>query len=649
MCGINGILGIKDTALAKQKVLAMNSTMKHRGPDDEGVFVDENIVLGHRRLSILDLSAAGHQPMQSNDGRFQIVYNGELYNYKELKFELKRVVSGSGEQAYFFQTDTDTEVIIAAFARWGEDCVNHFNGMYAFAIWDDQKKELCVARDRLGIKPLYYIYSNNVLAFSSEIRSLLASELIPKKLDENSLVDYLRYQTVHAPNTIVKGVKMLMPGHYLKANTEKVTIHSYWDLKKNISNASKDKSYKEVCKDVNQLLTKAVERRLIADVPFGAFLSGGIDSSAIVGLMSKVSTEKVKTFSVTFDESEFSEAKYAQLIAKKFNTDHHEIKLSPSDFLKELPNALKAMDHPSGDGPNTYIVSKATKAAGITMALSGLGGDELFAGYDVFKRTLALNRKSWLNVVPKFIRGIAGTILTKLKPGIASEKIAALLKQDSINFKTFYPLSRQVLLDKEILSILDKKELAGNRVTEIIEDTASNVTLSATTGMSSRAESRDEGQHSTITKTSIAEISTYMQNVLLGDADQMSMAVALEVRVPFIDYTLVEYVLGLPDKYKSTSSPKKLLIDSLGDLLPPEIVNRPKMGFTFPWKNWMKNELKDFCEQKMIVLSKRKLFNEQGVMRLWKEFLNDNPKYTWSRIWYLVVLENWLQENNIED
>lgn len=635
MCGINGILGLKDSSLAKQKVQAMNITMKHRGPDDEGIFANEEIVLGHRRLSIIDLSSAGHQPMQSHDGRFQIVYNGELYNFKELKFELTRVVSGSNQQAYFFQTNTDTEVIIAAYARWGEDCVNHFNGMYAFAIWDNLKKELFIARDRLGIKPLYYFYTNNTFAFSSEIRSLLASELIPKQLDENSLVDYLRYQTVHAPNTIVKGVKMLMPGHYLKGGSGKITIHSYWNLKKNISHASDGKSYVEVCKDVNQLLTKAVERRLIADVPFGAFLSGGIDSSAIVGLMTKVSTEKVKTFSVTFDESEFSESKYAQLIAKKFNTDHHEIKLNPKDFLKELPNALKAMDHPSGDGPNTYIVSKATKEAGITMALSGLGGDELFAGYDVFKRSLELNKKAWLNAVPKFMRSAGGSILTKAKPGVASEKIAEILKQDKINFKTFYPLSRQVLMDKEILSILNKKELAANRVSEIIDIDAL-----------SRVEGR---QQSIVTQTSIAEISTYMQNVLLGDADQMSMAHALEVRVPFIDYTLVEYVLGVPDKYKSTSSPKKLLVDSLGDLLPPEIVNRPKMGFTFPWKDWMQNEMKGFCEGKIISLSKRKLFNEHGVINLWKEFLSDNPKVTWSRIWHLVVLENWLQENNIED
>lgn len=605
--------------------------MKHRGPDDEGIFADEKIALGHRRLSIIDLSAAGHQPMYSPDGRYQIVYNGEIYNYKELKFELQRVNSGSNQQAYFFHTNTDTEVIIAAYLRWGTECVQHFNGMFAFAIWDNQNKELFIARDRLGIKPLYYFFSNGIFAFSSEIRSLLASGLLPRKLDSDSLIDYLRYQTVHAPDTIVKGVKMLMPGHFIEMKNEQLKIKKYWSLTENSLEQSKDKSYEEVCKDVNILLTKAVERRLIADVPFGAFLSGGIDSSAIVGLMSKVSTEKIKTFSVTFDESEFSESKYAQLIAKKFNTDHHEIKLKPADFISQLPNALVAMDHPSGDGPNTFIVSKATKEAGITMALSGLGGDELFAGYDVFKRVLDINKKTWLNYIPHFARLISGSALLKFKPGIASEKIAELLKQPSINFNSFYPLSRQVLMDKQILKIINLKELPANQVKLIIS----------------------EIQQSTInqqlTTTSIAEIYTYMQNVLLRDTDQMSMAHALEVRVPFLDYTLVKYVLSLPDKHKYPHTPKKLLIDSLGDLLPPEIVNRKKMGFTFPWKQWMKNELKEFCEQRMLALSKRKLFNEKGVMKLWNDFLMDSPRITWSRIWYLVVLENWLQQNNIDD
>lgn len=631
MCGINGILGVSDVAIAKKKIIAMNNAMKHRGPDDEGFYIDEEIALGHRRLSIIDLSSAGHQPMKSFDGRYQIVYNGELYNYKELKFELQRVVSGSNQQAYLFKTNTDTEVIIASYARWGKDCIKHFNGMFALAIWDNQTKELFVARDRLGIKPLYYCLTEGVFAFASEIRSLLSSELVPRKLDENSLIDYLRYQTVHAPNTIIKGIKMLMPGYYIKANNQLVTVHSYWNIAETVSDASKGKSYPEVCKDVNNLLTQAVERRLIADVPFGAFLSGGIDSSAIVGLMSKVSSEKIKTFTIAFDEGEFSEAKYAQLIAKKFNTDHHEIILKPSDFIEQWPDALKAMDHPSGDGVNTYVVSKATKEAGITMALSGLGGDELFAGYSIFKRSVELNNKKWLNLIPLFMRSMGANILNAAKPGVSSQKIAALLKLNKITFNSFYPLSRQVLMDEQILKIVNRKELTANRVGEIVEQ---NQLSTLNTQLSN---------------VSIAEISTYMQNVLLRDADQMSMASALEVRVPFIDYTLVEYVLGVPDKYKNPVTPKKLLVDSLGDLLPPEIVNRPKMGFTFPWKLWIKNEIRTFCEEKMISLSKRKWFNEREIMMLWKDFLDDNPRITWSRIWYLVVLENWLQENGIEE
>jgi asparagine synthase (glutamine-hydrolysing) len=630
MCGINGIFGLTDSQIAEKKISAMNTCMSHRGPDDEGVFIGEKIALGHRRLSIIDLSAAGHQPMRSFDGRYQIIYNGELYNYKELKFELQRVVSGSDHKAYIFQTNTDTEVIIAAYARWGANCLARFNGMFAFAIWDDQLKELFVARDRLGIKPLYYFYTNGIFGFSSEIRSLVASGQIPKKIDEESLIDYLRYQTVHAPRTIFKGVKMLMPGHYIEMKNEKLISKKYWDLTKNISSASKGKNYTAVCKDVNDLLTQGVERRLIADVPFGAFLSGGIDSSVIVGLMSKVSTEKIKTFSVTFDESEFSEAKYARLIADKFNTDHHEIKLKPVDFIEELPNALKAMDHPSGDGPNTYIVSKATKNAGITMALSGLGGDELFAGYEVFKRSLELNKKNWLNAVPQFLRSGGAALLTSLKPGIASEKVAELIKQKKVDFNSFYPLSRQVLMDYQISKIVNG-QLNKNRVTEIID------------------ESHIADLDLQISKVSIAEISTYMQNVLLRDTDQMSMAHALEVRVPFLDYKLVEYVLGVPDEFKSVASPKKLLVDSLGELLPSEIVNRPKMGFTFPWKHWIKNELKVFCEQRLFSLAQRRFFNETAVMKLWSDFLADDPRVTWSRIWHLVVLENWMQENGIEE
>jgi asparagine synthase (glutamine-hydrolysing) len=631
MCGINGIYGIADAASAKSRVAQMCDAMSHRGPDDQGVFNDGPATLGHRRLSIIDLSAAGHQPMTTEDGRYTIVYNGELYNYKSIKLDLSRSVRGSEQESWFFRTNTDTEVVIAAYARWGADCLHKFNGMYAFALWDNVKKELFIARDRLGIKPLYYYKDGDVLAFASEMRSLLASGIVPKKLDADGLVDYLRYQTVHAPSTIIENVKMLLPGHYMLITPSGTAIQKYWSLPSKGEASVERKDYKEICKDVHSLLYHAVERRLVADVPFGAFLSGGIDSSAIVGLMSQVQADKVKTFSVVFDEKDFSEAQYSQLIAKKFNTDHHEIHLKVSDFLAELPNALKSMDHPSGDGPNTYVVSKATKNAGITMALSGLGGDELFAGYDVFKRTQELERKQWIAAVPGFIRSVAGSVLKKRRPGVQTDKMAEMLKQDDLSLASTYSLSRQVLLDKQVLSMLQSEELSKSRVKEIVKELERKNSLPL------------------LSRVSAAEISTYMQNVLLRDTDQMSMAHALEVRVPFLDYTLVEYVMSIPDKYKDPVTPKKLLVDAMGELLPSEIVNRPKMGFTFPWKHWMKNELRGFCEEKMEALSNRRSFRKEGVMNLWKAFVNDDPRVTWSRVWPLVVLENWMQQNGIED
>jgi asparagine synthase (glutamine-hydrolysing) len=626
MCGINGILGIENPETGSNCIGSMNKKMAHRGPDDEGVFADVNIAMGQRRLSIIDLSSAGHQPMWSNDKRYCIVYNGELYNFKELRFDLERSSRGSSDMPYHFITKSDTEVILAAYSRWGKDCLSKFNGMFGFAIWDTEKKELFIARDRLGVKPIYYSLKNNILVFSSELRSLLESNIIPRKLNKDGLVDYLRYQTVHAPQTIVKDVFMLMPGHFIKASINSFNIEKYWDINQFTLAAGIDYSYHEVCEKVRTLFEKSVQRRLVADVPFGAFLSGGIDSSAVVGMMSKVSTNKVKTFSVIFDDEQFSEASYARMIANKFDTEHHEIKLTPDAFKNEIEDALKAIDHPSGDGPNTYVVSKATKNAGITMALSGLGGDELFAGYDIFSRSLKLEKMKWLSGIPGI--SIAAAINKKLKPGIASAKLEHLFKQNSLDFKHTYPLSRMVLLDDEIKKLIGEQHQLKNVVAEMAKKIAVK-------------------KHGMITAVSIAEISTYMQNVLLRDTDQMSMSHALEIRVPFLDYELVQFVIGLPDSYKMPVTPKKLLVDAMGDLLPNEIVNRPKMGFTLPWKNWLKTDLKNLCEHNLRLLGKNPFFEAAAVDSLWQRFLNDDPFVSWSRVWHLVVLQHWISENKI--
>lgn len=619
MCGINGIVNLGRTGNFGNQIRMMNAALAHRGPDDDGVFEEEGIALGHRRLSIIDLSSDGHQPMNYAN-RFTIVYNGELYNFRELKKELSEIT---------FKTNSDTEVILAAYAKWGENCLKHFNGMFAFAIYDQSNQELFIARDRLGIKPLYYSQINEQLIFSSEIRALLATGMIPKKMDLNSLEDYLLYQTVHAPATLVENVKMLMPGYFMKINNGSVNVKCWW--KPEIKSSKSNSDYSAVCKDIRKLLRDAVACRLVADVPFGAFLSGGIDSSVIVGLMSEVASSPVNTFSVTFDDSEFSESIYANQIAKKFKTIHHEIKLKPEDFLNELPNALDAMDHPSGDGPNTYVVSKATKIAGVTMALSGLGGDELFCGYDIFKRSAELEGKNWLNIIPRIIRSAVGDSIKKKNPGIAGEKKAAILSMDKINFASFYPVYRKVLLEDQIKKIRCHKNEFPNAVTEIVTE----------------IEKKFSAENYLMSRVSVSEITTYMQNVLLRDTDQMSMAHALEVRVPFLDYKLVEYVLNLPDEMKFPITPKKLLVDAVSDLLPSEIVNRPKMGFTFPWKNWMKNELKIFCETRLQNLGKREPFDANGLTELWTKFLNDDPLVTWSRIWPLVVLSHWLDKNDI--
>ncbi|MDQ3110656.1 MAG: asparagine synthase (glutamine-hydrolyzing), partial [Bacteroidota bacterium] len=494
MCGINGIIYLDSKTDAEQQVRKMNDVLAHRGPDDAGIFSEPGISLGHRRLSIIDLSPAGHQPMSFQNDRYTIIYNGELYNFREIRHQLNDVS---------FQTNSDTEVILAAYAKWGEACLDHFNGMFAFAIYDKQSRELFIARDRLGIKPVYYSLTKNHLTFSSELRGIFASGLVKKTLDKESLQDYLRYQTVHAPATIIENVKMLLPGHFMRVKGGQVEMKCWWSLK--IKPVDVAPSIDEVQKNVRKLLRDAVERRLVADVPFGAFLSGGIDSSIVVGLMSEVATSPVNTFSVTFDDSEFSEAVYARQIAKKYKTIHHEIKLKPEDFLHDLPEALDAMDHPSGDGPNTYVVSKATKNAGVTMALSGLGGDELFCGYDIFKRSVELEEKRWLNSVPRGIRVLAGNVM-KRKSGIAGEKKAAVLGLEEINFASFYPVSRQVLLNEQLSAIARDNNRSTNAVKTISISIADKF----------------PDKEYLLSRVSLAEMSTYMQNVLLRDTDQMS-------------------------------------------------------------------------------------------------------------------------------
>ncbi len=620
MCGINALFGLEDIPAPQETVERMNARIEHRGPDARGVRLFDKACLGHLRLSIIDLSHSADQPMSDASGRYTIVFNGEVYNFTEIKERLRD---------YPFRTHSDTEVILAAYAAWGPAALQLFNGMFAMAIWDDQEKELFIARDRVGIKPLYYSQQGQTMLLSSEIKGILASGMVEPRLNKAVLPEYLAYQTVHEPNTLLEDVFMLPAAHYMVLKDSEQELNRYWSPGQSRTDEPiVDRA--EVTRQVRNLLSKSVERRMIADVPFGAFLSGGIDSSAMVGLMSELSSTQVSTFSVSFGASEFSEAPYARMVSERFKTAHHEIELRPERFLEELPHALKEMDHPSGDGPNTYVVSKVTKAAGITVAISGLGGDELFAGYDLFKYARSAMDKPWLSQYPMFMRKIVAWCYQKYRPGIAGRKAASILTSLKMELPYIYPIMRQAMLDDDIASLIGDRAFDTGMKTRILEMKDHWAGLPG------------------LSQVSIAEMETYMRNVLLRDTDQMSMLHALEVRVPFLDHSLIEYLISVPDEFKYPHSPKALLIDSLDGLLPPEIIDRPKMGFTLPWKHWMLHELKPFCEERLTALKERDLMVPSAIDDLWKRFERGEVDITWSRIWPLIVLEHWIQEHDVQ-
>ena len=616
MCGIAGIVGLEDREKAGHKIHLMTESLKHRGPDATGVFVDDRIALGHLRLSIIDLSESANQPFFDRTNRFAITYNGEIYNYREVKKLLPD---------YPFRTDSDTEVVLAAYEKFGADCLSLFNGMFAFAIWDSERRELFAARDRLGVKPFYYSQTaGGAFIFASEIRALLNSQLIPRNLNKYGVYDYLMYQSVYAPETIVENVFQLEAGEFgIFANGE-FTKKSYWQIEKNSFGEMND-SVGDIKKNVKELLLSSIEQRMISDVRLGAFLSGGIDSSAVVALMSEVSERPIDTFSVNFEEKEFDESTYSNLIAKKYKTNHTSVCLTATDFLRELPQALKAADSPSGDGVNTYVVAKATKKTGITVALSGLGGDELFAGYPNFLNWYK-TKNSFLPKIPAVVRRSLAAAFSNIGNS-KYQRIADVVAADNINLSGVYPMFRQVMSQ------------------QIVSDFYRNGHYEISIQKQLKNKEPDISRFPLLSQFSIAELLGYTQNVLLKDTDQFSMASALEVREPFFDYRLVEYVLRIPDSVKYPKYPKSLLVESIYPMLPDEIVHRKKMGFVLPFDRWMRNELKDFCQNRIDNLAARAIFDSDRLNSKWRDFQNGKNGVLWSHLWHLVVLTEWLENN----
>jgi asparagine synthase (glutamine-hydrolysing) len=595
----------------------MNRAQQHRGPDDHGVanctFQNGEVIFGNTRLAIIDTSHAGHQPMNDPQTGNWITYNGETYNFKDLRHELDHEP---------WISNTDTEVVLRAYRQWGSNAFRKLRGMFAFAIWDEEKQTLLLARDPLGIKPVYYYAGQHQFIFASELRALLASGLVPRKLSAVGVNSYLANGSVESPTTIIDGVKQLLPGHCLHVKASDAGNIELRDVefavsKQTVAEGNRDDAVARLRSE----LEESVRLHLVSDVPLGVFLSGGMDSSALVALMSRVGEQQPKTFSVVFDEAAYTEAPFSRAVAERFNTDHSEIWLNEDRLLQILPGAIAAIDQPTMDGINTYVVSSAVKSKGITVALSGLGGDELFAGYPSFRR--ALRFAAMRQASKRVLRVAAGVGKFALGGSVQRQKLRQLMNSDG-GAADVYRISRQLFSSDAVY------------------------------GMTGRDVSFSNGHKhdpDIVNAISRLEMRGYMTNTLLRDTDAMSMAHSLEVRVPFVDVKIVDYVLSLPGEWKirEDSRPKPLLADALSDLLPREFMGRPKMGFTLPFEKWMQGKLR--AEIAGVMEDEKQLsdveLNCEVVKSVWKKFLQSPKAVGWTRPWAIYVLVKWSEVNGI--
>jgi len=615
--------------------------MAHRGPDDSGQQsirvsspIPLEIGLGNCRLAILDLSRTGHQPIQDTKTGNWIVYNGEVYNFQEVRAKLER------EGIRFF-SQSDTEVVLKAYGKWGERCVHEFRGMFAFAIWDAQRQRLFLARDRLGIKPLYYVHKDRQIFFASEVRALLESGLVPRRLNPVGLLNYLGFGSIYDPATLIEGVYALSAGHYLIWQNGRIEEVEYWEIggcngpsyeTQGWSEPLEfdDKGEKRIVDGLRDILEEAVRLRLVSDVPVGVFLSGGIDSSVLVGILSRNASLRMSTFSIVFKELDYSEARFSRAIARRFNSDHHEIVLSQRDVIEALPDAIRAMDQPTMDGINTYFVSREARRAGLKVALSGLGGDEVFAGYTSFKTVPKMERFALaLGHLPASVKNSVATAFTHLMPASDRNRKLATVIQGNGAIAHPYVLSRMLFLPDEQARLL-----------KFPDPTSFDKASQPIAVRLRRAERFDP-----VNRVSYLELRNYMLNTLLRDTDFMSMAHGLEVRVPLIDHKLIEFLFTLPGALKiKGDTPKYLLIRATEGLLPEEVVRRPKRGFTFPFEHWLRDELRRDVETALLGWREGPLagvLNAEAVQGVWQAFLNGHT--TWSRPWALYVLRRWCE------
>ena len=623
MCGITGLIGRRIESSSFDRMV---DRLAHRGPDDRGTWYSEKYptALGHRRLSILDLSQNGHQPMQAPQLGLVIVHNGEVYNFKEIRSKLE----GLGHR---FRSDSDTEVLLYAYHEWGEKMLDHLRGMFSFAIWDENSGELFAVRDRLGIKPFYYVSSGDYLAFASEIKSLLEMDQFAPTPDVSALYDFLTYMYIPAPKTNYREIKKLPAGHYLKCDSSgRMRIHKFWDVECGTDRPGS----KEQTERLENLIGESVAYRMISDVPVGYFLSGGIDSSIIVALMARNSSRPVKTFSIGYkDLPSFDETSYAREVAQFNNTDHYEFKLSYQDILDAFPSVLENLDEPFADSSAvpTFIVSRETRNH-VTVALSGDGGDELFAGYRMY---LGEYWSRYYAKIPALLRnGLIAPLINTLpdardKPGLEMvRRMKKFVKGMSPSFPERFCGWREIFsfpMRQRILKRLPEENLYLEHIRTMVK----------------REEGRFHGD--TINLMLFMDVKGLLPGDMLTKVDRMSMANALEVRVPFLDHTLAEYVFQLQGNTKLKGRVGKyILMETFKDLLPPSLHRRPKWGFEMPIGTWLKNELKFLVDEYLAedLIRRQDIFHYEFIKELINRHMNGLHDTSW-HLWNLIVFQHW--------
>jgi asparagine synthase (glutamine-hydrolysing) len=626
MCGIAGSYNFGcskkiDEGLIKK----MCSVLVHRGPDDEGVYCNGNIGLGHRRLSIIDIEG-GHQPMSNEDGSVWIVFNGEIYNFHEIEADLIK-------KGHIFKTRCDTEAIIHLYEDEREECLAKLSGMFAFAIWDNNRKELFLARDRVGIKPLHYSILSGKIVFASEIKAILQDPDVRRQVDREALDDYLSLSYVPAPKTMFKGIKKLPAGNYLVCKKDGIKVKEYWDI--DFSNTSSDNEF-TIQGNIYSKLKESVGSQLISDVTLGAFLSGGIDSSAIVSLMSEIQNKSVITNSIGFSEKSHDELGYARIVAKKYSTAHHEYIVEPK-ALDVLEKLTWFYDEPFGDSSSipTYYVSKMARQ-NVKVALSGDGGDEDFAGYTKYMYSNAAVRVQ--NMLPRSIKTVVRTIssnipdesgnlwLTKLKNKLGDLYLSPFEMYFKI-ISIFKEYEKAILYSDELKKEL--KDYSGKAILKNIFDKCNSCDY--------------------VSRLQYLDIKTSLSEDMLAKVDRASMANSLEVRVPLLDHTFMEYVATIPSRFKiSGLSGKDIFKKAMSKNLPPEIMGRSKMGFSVPIETWLQNELRGMVEEELFAEngSINEFFNIDYIKRTWALALHGRIKcFDTSdfahRIWLLFIFSRW--------